>query len=739
MVDLVPNREKYEDVYPEDSEDEDSDEFEDDANDSENENAIIKALKQEKKDNEDATKKASEARASASSRLAMLENYARSLEKDRPNDLENCVSTYSEERKKAFDAHFASDAEIKALEKERIKIAKKHTKALHAISKEKKKATKEKAKKIEKKQRAQREKQEAKARLKQDRIEFWPRKVYRVNLSLDTNSDMTPASSRRGSVDSLAKTLSETSMGHCQISLSLSYITDSAWWSPRYDLSLDTPTSSGLIIYRAEFCNATSETWKDSKVILSTSETNFSGIGEPIPTLQPWHIRLIKRDGFAAHSDSTSGALVSNYEMQQKQRNQLFSANKVGESRNTLFGLGNSHVSQPLFGMQQKGGFQVPQQAPQQQAPNASAFGQPSRTGGGLFGNSNQPAPPPPQAAGGGLFGSVRTGETFFGNSNQAAPPAAGGGLFGGPPPGTGFAGTNNTGGSLFGNITQNRSDAPPLFSLGRPQAQADEVDYSDEEQATTTATIIPDLPSLSTQESEWAETGMTATYDIPSTRTVSPAHTLRRHKIASITLKDINLSHFLIPKLRAAAFLKARIRNTSSITLLKGPTGLTLDGSFLGNATLPRCSANESFNLSLGIDPSVSVTYSKPVVKRSQTGVFQKEGSGIYTRVCTITNNKSNRAIEGTVLDQIPVSEDERLKVDILHPSGLRSEGDSAKTGAGVAAAGKEEKKWGTAKAVLKKAGEVSWTVNVEPSRGVKLTLEYEARFPSNEVVVGC
>ena len=249
--------------------------------------------------------------------------------------------------------------------------------------------------------------------------------------------------------------------------------------------------------------------------------------------------------------------------------------------------------------------------------------------------------------------------------------------------------------------------------------------------------TIIPDIPELATQESTWAESGLTATYDIPGLRTISPSHTARRHKIASISLKDIQLLYVMVPKLRAAAFLKARLRNTSSIALLKGQAGLTLDGSFLGNTNVPRCSAGEAFSLSLGVDPSVTVTYSKPVVKRRETGVFQKEGNGVYTRVCTITNTKSNRALEGAVYDQVPVSEDERLKVEIIQPSGLRNEGDVAKTGTPIARVGKIAEKWGNATATMKKGGEICWDVKLEPGRSVKLMLEYEARFPSHGVVV--
>ncbi|KAL2040927.1 hypothetical protein N7G274_006385 [Stereocaulon virgatum] len=199
-----------------------------------------------------------------------------------------------------------------------------------------------------------------------------------------------------------------------------------------------------------------------------------------------------------------------------------------------------------------------------------------------------------------------------------------------------------------------------------------------------------------------------------------------------------IKFSYLLIPKLRAAAFLKAHFQNTPSIALLKDPAGLTLDGSFLGKTNLPRCSAGVTISLSLGVDPSVNVTYSKPVVERSQTGVFNKEDSSVYTRTCTVTNTRSNRVLEGLVLDQIPVTEDERLTAGVLQLPGLRNEGGVGKTGTGIAALGKPTEKWGRATAVLKKGGEVCWDVMIEPGRGVKLVLEYVARFPSPEVDVG-
>ena len=716
MVSLVPNPEKFEDIYPEETDDEDSDEPEEDVDNSAHEDGEIKAIRKEIWDNERAIQEANEEKASAASVYAMLEHYANSMQ-DRPANLEQCLTAYIEQRSKAFKVHSTSDTKLKALQHESKRLAKKLSAALHATVKEKRKLAKERRKALEKKKRAQQEEAEAKKRLKQSRIEFWPRKTYQVVLSLDTNSDMTPTSSRRGSVDTLMEKPLSDDVTSCQISLSLTYITDSAFWYPRYDLNLETPTSTGLITYRAEYCNTTSETWKDTKMTLSTSHTSFQGLGEPIPSMQPWHIRLMpqkKPEGglFGGLRDPTNGALFSCHEMQ-KQSN-LFNNNgtKVSEPRWKLFGLGDydesSSTLQFIRPMAQQ------QQEPIQQAQMQSIFlQQQQQRQQQLTRQDNQKNP----------FGSLNT------NSQVSQQRIQGGGLFGN-------SNTNSQSGGLFGSSNANTGGSGSTNVFGSASNTVeDPVDPSEESSSIT----IPDLPSLSTQEAEWAETGMTATYEIPGKRTIAPSHTARRHNIASITLKAVHLSYFIIPKLRAAAFLKARIRNTSSISLLKGPAGLTLDGSFLGNTSIPRCSAGEPFSLSLGVDPSVSVAYAKPVVKRSQTGVFQREGTGVYTRQCTITNTKSNRAIEGVVLDQIPVSEDDRLKVDILQPSGLRNEGDTAKTGTGVPAAGKVTEKWGTARATLKKAGEVTWNVDLEPGRGARLPLEYEARFPPMEAVVSC
>ncbi|KAL8782371.1 MAG: hypothetical protein Q9213_005449 [Squamulea squamosa] len=710
-IDLVDNRDHFEDVYPSDTEDRDSDS--ESSSDSDDEPQAIKDLTFQLQKLESSAKEATEKRNSAQGRLNMLDNYARSLITSRPDDIAACVNAYQDERAKAFEDHKDGEAGLKEYDQQISKMKAKKRKLQLKIEKQKAKTDRAKTKNQKKKDCELQQEIAEKKRVRQERMRFWPKKVYKVVLSLDANSGMTPASSRRGSIDSMTKA-PQSSTKNAQdgsdadmsaIKLSFSYITHSASWSPRYDLALDTVSKSGSITYRAEFRNTTSETWRDAKVVLSTSQTSFQSLGEPIPRILPWHIRLAKGFGDVGNFDQ---ALYSRHEQNPQDKVHGLFGQKPQLPRSALFGT-NSGGNWGLFGAQQP----VPAALP---APSGSLFGGPAQAPFSGFGSGGR--------NGGGLFGS----------SNQA-------------PSSTGFGAASNNRPQESGAVQVQANIAEPAF--GRAHVSLTDEGESDLDNNT----LAPTEAALAFEESTWEESGLTATYTVPGSKTIAPSNTTRRHKIASIPLSSVSLSHIIVPKLRAAAFLKARLRNDSPTTLLRGPAGLTLDGTFLGNTSLPRSSPGEAFVLNLGVDPALNVVYSKPTVRRSESGMFQKEGSAIYTRTCTLTNTKNDATIEATVLDQVPVSEDDKLKVEILIPRGLSKEGSQAvRAGIGQINEGTGKKgstyaedntsssggKWGKATAKMKKEGEIEWDVKLNPGQGVKLELEYEAKFPSGTGVVG-
>lgn len=707
---------------------------------------------------------ANEKTSSAARRLQICENFGASVIKDRPPpvELEGLLKAYQEEREKIFADHTSSTAaaaeiseKILECEKEKVKLAKSLVKAQEKQQKEKAKA---KQKKLRKKAEAYKEK----LRIKAERQSFWPKKVYRIIINLEPSVESalnTPDSSRRNSIAgdtivnvNLASTTfhEPTKVMPGEISLSLSYITYSASWSPRYDLSLDTTKCTGILEYGADLKNTTSESWRDAKIVLSTSQTTFSGLSETIPIMYPWNVRLQR-----GHVNS-DGALYSNAELIAKRTQYNNDISQAQKPRHEIFGADNT---QNIYLQEQ---IRCEREKESKRKANVDTYINKVDAAQQMLwshaGNMSAQATSYSAPTAGGLFGSVRdrassenaqvsfmtsgSRELMYGNNSMPAPTMqpSGSSLFGAPQP-----------------VRPLPAAAPRIARSKR--ATLDLIDHEDLDESV--GGLYPDTVapnSLVFEEGAWEETGLTTTYDVPGSKTLVPSNSTIKHKIAKVTFNNIVFSHIIIGKLRQVAFLKARLRNASKITLLKGPLGLTLDGSFLGQTTFPRCSAGEVFSLPLGVDPTIQVSYPKPTVRRSQSGIFSKEESNVYTRTMVVTNTKHNASIELTVLDQVPVSEDERLKIDITSPRGLRVGGDRVRTGinasdgvqkaiatgtakgarASVYAESVKEGAWGKADAVAKKGGEINWSVVLMPGCGVKLALEYEMAYPAGEGVVG-
>ncbi|KFZ05208.1 hypothetical protein V501_08562 [Pseudogymnoascus sp. VKM F-4519 (FW-2642)] len=727
-VELVPNPEVYADIYPDENEsDNETSEEESDA-EAEKVTGRLKEIADETAKLENEAEQQYEIQNNVSRRLTMVDLYLtnQACAKNAIN-LSEVTDGYRDERAKIFAEKTTTDKRVQEIGTRLGELAKEQHRLTRESRKAKAKAEKEKAKAREKEERKRREKAEEKARIRKERVKFWPKKVFKITISLEAPSGFTPASSRRSSIDSTVKvpevTKSDDSFDTAEINLLLSYITYSASWTPRYDLSLNTVTNTGTLDYSAELTNVTSETWRDAKVVLSTSQSSYQGLSDTIPTLQPWHIRLVRGDGYHGYN----AALQSSDEINQAHQTRKELPPQVYQPRNELFGIDRdvAPLAKHAFGQPQDVHYEAASYArrlrssapPQQPAPMAMAsLAAPTTRGFGSM------PPPPPGAAPSGLFGSSS-------KKKQVSRKSVGGQARGG-------------GGAEEYEIEDGEESGY----------------YADDADGATLGGIIE--PALLFEESSFEESGLTTTYDLPSLKTLAPVSTATKHKIARVEFKAVVFSHIVVPKLRADAFLKAKLPNTSKITLLKGSAGLTVDGSFLGQSTIPRCTAGDSFTLNLGVDPAVTVGYSRPSVQRSSSGLFTKENCEVFTRVATLTNTKSNTIVELTLLEQVPISEEERLKIEIMTPRGLRIGGDAVLAGApkdgdkpresiGSLAAGKsalgavragvygKDSKWGSAVATAKKGGEINFNVKINPGRGCKLILEYEAIYPGGESVV--
>ncbi len=167
----------------------------------------------------------------------------------------------------------------------------------------------------------------------------------------------------------------------------------------------------------------------------------------------------------------------------------------------------------------------------------------------------------------------------------------------------------------------------------------------------------------------------------------------------------NVNYEYHLVPKMDKGAFLLAKISNYGQYNLLNGPANIFFDGVYLGQSYINASVTTDTLLLSLGRDEKISVSRERVKSLKKEAGAFVKEN--IQFEI-SIRNNKS-KAIEITLLDQIPLSKNKDLEIKLLESSS----------------------------AVHNKSyGSLRWVRSIQPNETTKILFEYEAKYPKGKGV---
>ncbi|EJT99099.1 hypothetical protein DACRYDRAFT_118368 [Dacryopinax primogenitus] len=214
-------------------------------------------------------------------------------------------------------------------------------------------------------------------------------------------------------------------------------------------------------------------------------------------------------------------------------------------------------------------------------------------------------------------------------------------------------------------------------------------------------------------------------------------------HKVA-IAVLDLSaeIEWIAVPKLNKSAFLQCQIVNSSSYSLLQGPSNIFVDGSFVAKSQIPFVSPQDTFACSIGIDPSIRITYAPQSRKaRTQaTGTIfnqSKVDASIFTQRISIKNTRQT-TVKLFVRDHVPVSEDQKFKISVIEPKDL----GAAKAGE-IVNISKEafcrwsQKDWDTLDISSNNGnsfganthtpyGQVEWVVTLGPGKSTELILSW-------------
>lgn len=188
--------------------------------------------------------------------------------------------------------------------------------------------------------------------------------------------------------------------------------------------------------------------------------------------------------------------------------------------------------------------------------------------------------------------------------------------------------------------------------------------------------------------------------YSVPSD---GKAHTVQ---IQNITLPAV-YEYYAAPKLDKEAFLLARISGWDNYNLLSGEANVFYEGTFTGKSYINTQITKDTLDISLGRDKNIVITRNriKDFTEKKIIGSSKKETIGIEIAV----KNKKNIPVEILIQDQVPVSANKEIEVEVLELTGARKNDEN---------------------------GFIEWKSRIEPSASMKYIFKYSVKYPKDKII---
>jgi uncharacterized protein (TIGR02231 family) len=169
------------------------------------------------------------------------------------------------------------------------------------------------------------------------------------------------------------------------------------------------------------------------------------------------------------------------------------------------------------------------------------------------------------------------------------------------------------------------------------------------------------------------------------------------------------------VPRVDSNAYLHARFKNGTAAAFLPGVAAAYVDGVYVGRENLPLARPGEEITAAFGPDDRIRVKFEPQVEKASvETAIIGKNKQVIERSFLTTVKSFHTRPLVVTVLDRIPVSGDETLKVEVTTTPEP------------------------TTKNVDDKPGVIAWSQEYKPGDEAHFTLRYLLTAPQEKVITG-
>jgi uncharacterized protein (TIGR02231 family) len=200
------------------------------------------------------------------------------------------------------------------------------------------------------------------------------------------------------------------------------------------------------------------------------------------------------------------------------------------------------------------------------------------------------------------------------------------------------------------------------------------------------------------------SQTDTVMTFEVPGTVSLNPDGQPRRIAVSRTSLPG-RRQYLVVPAVRPAAYLVARLTAPPDHPLLGGVVKHYVGSTLVGTSTLPSVAPGEEFTLSFGSDDRVKVE--SPALPQTTSGKGDSRTS-VCTRRVSVTN-RTGGPIDVEVRERMPVSTSDQIKVT---PAGTITAGYDLKDG---------------------EPGIYTWKHSLDPDARQEVSLRYTVRYPSS------
>ena len=153
---------------------------------------------------------------------------------------------------------------------------------------------------------------------------------------------------------------------------------------------------------------------------------------------------------------------------------------------------------------------------------------------------------------------------------------------------------------------------------------------------------------------------------EIPGRVSVGASEGARSLRVSTATIAP-DLAVRSVPVIDPTAFLEASFRQAEDAPLLPGRVSIYRDGVFVGRGQMAAAGKDETVRLGFGADDKVKVE--RTVVKRNEgsAGLIVTTSKTDERSFKTVVRNGHDFPIQVAIEDQLPVSENEDIQVEML------------------------------------------------------------------------